>query len=517
MKEDVKFLLSQGYLIEQEVAQFLENQFGEVSIAHILLKLKLPKLITKNFLYENLDAIIKNLKSDESKNFSLGQLERIKKTSLTEAMNNLKIKIEYNTFLNERKNAIILDSYEFPAKKITVEDFVKYFKNRYQVLKACLQERNLEGLSSIGKLSNQRRIVAIIGVVYDIRITKNKNLLVELEDLTGKITVVFHKEKTELFEKAQNIVLDEVIAISGVGSREIIFANDVIFPNLAKEKKFSPREEYAAFTSDIHLGSVKFLEENFLKFIDWLNCKTGSEHQKKIAQKVKYLFIVGDTVDGVGVYPKQEKELNIKDVREQYRLLAEYLKRIRKDITIIMCAGGKHDAVRPIEPQPKISKEFAPELHEMDNVLLTTNPSIVRIGKTKTFQGLDVLMYHGDSFDYYGDVVDVLRLNNAKMKPDMIVHFLLKKRHLAPSHTSTTYYPSEKDYLVIRKIPDIFVSGHIHKSAVSHYNNILTISCSCWQSKTAYQEKFGHEPDPCKVPILNLKNGKVSIMDFSGN
>ncbi len=97
----------------------------------------------------------------------------------------------------------------------------------------------------------------------------------------------------------------------------------------------------------------------------------------------------------------------------------------------------------------------------------------------------------------------------------MIIHFLLKKRHLAPTHTSTPYYPYEKDMLVIRKAPDIFVSGHIHKSAISSYNGILTISCSCWQSKTAYQEKFGHEPDPCKVPILNLKTGKINMLDFS--
>ncbi|MCL6500647.1 MAG: hypothetical protein K6T16_01280 [Candidatus Pacearchaeota archaeon] len=180
-----------------------------------------------------------------------------------------------------------------------------------------------------------------------------------------------------------------------------------------------------------------------------------------------------------------------------------------------MCPGGKHDAVRLIEPQPKIPKEVAPELYEIKNLVLTTNPSIVKIGQSKDFPGFNVLMYHGDSYDHYADVVDPLRFSNAKNRPDLIMHFLLKKRHLAPSHTSTTYYPGEKDYLVVRTVPDIFVSGHIHKSAISSYNNILTISCSCWQSKTAYQEKFGHEPDPCKVPLLNLKTGKINMLDFN--
>lgn len=515
MKEDVKLLLSQGYLIEQEAAKMLDLQFNEIPLARILLNLQPPKLITKKLLGQNINAILKSLESGDFGSFSLEQIEKVKQAFSLDVMEEVKIKGEPTRQFDWKKRAIVIDSHEFPAKEISVGDFIKYFRDRYLVLKTCLQERDLDGLSSIGKLSNQRRMLSIIGMVYNIRVTKNKNLLIELEDMTGRIPIVVHKDKTELFEKARNVVLDEVIAVTGAGSREIIFVNDIIFPNLAKEKKFSPKEEYVAFTADIHLGSVKFLEQNFLKFIDWLNGKVGSEQQRDLAKKVKYLFIAGDNVDGVGVHPKQEKELNIKDVREQYKLLAEHLGKIRKDVTIIMCAGGKHDAVRQIEPQPKIPKEFAPELHEMENVILTINPSVIRIGQTKNFSGFDVLMYHGDSFDYYGDVVDVLRLNNAKLNPDMIIHFLLKKRHLAPSHTSTTYYPSEKDYLVLRLVPDIFVSGHIHKSAVSHYNNILTISCSCWQSKTAYQEKFGHEPDPCKVPILNLKTGKVSVMDFS--
>jgi DNA polymerase II small subunit len=70
--------------------------------------------------------------------------------------------------------------------------------------------------------------------------------------------------------------------------------------------------------------------------------------------------------------------------------------------------------------------------------------------------------------------------------PDKIMTYLLKNRPLAPSHTSVQYYPSEEDNLIIKKIPDIFVSGHTHKSAISYYNNILLISSSSWEGKTAY-------------------------------
>ena len=42
--------------------------------------------------------------------------------------------------------------------------------------------------------------------------------------------------------------------------------------------------------------------------------------------------MVGDSIDGVGIYPGQEKDLKIKDIKEQYVKLAEYYKRIPKHI-----------------------------------------------------------------------------------------------------------------------------------------------------------------------------------------
>jgi len=517
--EIVKDLLKKGFLVDPGFTQIISNEnFSSIPLVDIILRLNPPKMISKDFFLNNIPKIINEL---DSLNLNEDTFSKTSNYLLTfiEKEPKLEIKKEEREKLEEeisKRRIHVTEIMEPKIKKIEVKDFVKVFRDRFLTIKNFIQEHDINGLTSIGKISNNKRFLSIIGLVRAKRITKNKNLLLTLEDLTGKINVVIHHDKTELFEKGKNVVLDEVIAVKGAGSSDIIFANDIIFPDIAaKEKKRSDKEEYVAFTSDIHVGSDKFLEQNFSKFIDWLNGKIGSEKQREFALKTKYLFIVGDTVDGVGVYPKQEKELIIKDIREQYKKLAHYLNKIRKDVTIIICPGGKHDAVRLIEPQPKIPKEIAPDLYEIKNLILTTNPSIVRISQSESFPGFNVLMYHGDSYDYYADSVDPLRQNNAKLRPDMIIHFLLKKRHLAPTHTSTTYYPGEQDYLVIRKIPDIFVSGHIHKSAISSYNNILTISCSCWQSKTAYQEKFGHEPDPCKVPILNLKTGKVNMLDFS--
>ena len=98
--------------------------------------------------------------------------------------------------------------------------------------------------------------------------------------------------------------------------------------------------------------------------------------------------------------------------------------------------------------------------------------------------------------------------------PEDIMKYLLKNRHLAPSHGSNQYYPLEKDPLMIRDVPDILVSAHTHKCGITYYNNVLIVSISCWEGMTPYQEKFGNSPDHCKVPMVNLKTRAVKILDF---
>ena len=125
------------------------------------------------------------------------------------------------------------------------------------------------------------------------------------------------------------------------------------------------------------------------------------------------------------------------------------------------------------------------------------------------------MIYHGYSFDYYVANVESIRNGGGYDRADLIMKFLLQRRHLAPTHTSTLYIPDIKnDYLVIDKIPDFFISGHIHKSYVSNYRNITLICGSCWQAKTPFQEKVGHNPEPARVPIINLQTREVKVLRF---
>ncbi len=533
MEKIIKEFMEKGYLIDQNLIKLISNPVIDDIIkdfTKIIISFNPSRIISEEFFLKNLNLIIKEFEVKSQvvvekekffkainylKQFSTQIVPSIEIKKEKEEKDRLGKGKEEEIRKNLFRDVRILESFCIENRKITVGDFVKYFKDRLNTTKNFLLEHNLQNLTSINKISNQRQYVTVIGLVYSKHITKNKNLLLEIEDLTGRIKVLIRKDKEELFEKAKEIVLDETIALNCSGSNEILFANDVVFPEaILKEKKKYSKEVYAIFTADLHYGSDKFLEKNFLKFIDWLNGKIGNEKQKETAKKVKYLFIVGDIVDGVGIYPGQKEELVIDDVFEQYNKVAELFKKIRKDITIIMCPGN-HDAVRIIEPQPHFNEKIAKKFYEMKNVLLLTNPAYVNIASSKNFSGFNIFMYHGASFDYYANDIEILRLNSPYKRPEIITNFLLKKRHIAPTHASTSYFPCERDSLILRKIPDIFVSAHVHKSSVSHYNNILSISCSCWQGRTPYQEKFGHIPDPCKVPILNLKTGKVNVIDFS--
>ena len=526
MNDIINLCLEKGFLVEPDIADILKktasiDYFVFEKIIDIISDMNEKKILTKNFFVNNfykIKLILENI-AEQNK----GKKESILK-SIFFLSSSFELPKEEKPAekAEERKEAEkkpikevkIIESYHIPGKKLEVEDFVRYFRKRFITIKNFLQDRKeLENLTSINKITSQRQNISLIAIVFSKRYTKNKNLFLEVEDLTGRTKVIVHHSK-ECFSLARDLVEDDIIGLRCSGNNEILFVNDIILPDIFAEKKKATKEEYALFTADLHVGSNNFMEKNFLRFVDWINGKIGSEKQKNIAEKIKYLFILGDIVDGVGIYPGQEEELVIKDVTKQYDKVADLLSKIRKDITIIICPGN-HDAVRIAEPQPLLNEKYASSLYNLKNIIFVSNPSFLNIASTANFSGIDVLLYHGHSFEHYANNVDQIRLKNPQKKPDVIMDFLLKRRHLAPTHGSVPYIPSEQCPMIIKKIPNIFASGEMHKSSISYYNNILNIACSCWQEKTPYQEKVGHEPDPCKVPLLNLHNGKINILDFS--
>ncbi len=518
MSDILKIFVERGFLLDREMLDFL-NDLGSREIAsEILNRIALvshKKIITRELVNENIEKIrplLFELDSEKKKlvdkyfvNVSISV--EVKKESSIEN------KIEEN---NGKSSIKIISSPIIDSQKIEVSNFIRHFRSRYIFMKKLLQNRQeLDSLISIDKISGNRNF-SIIAMVTKKQTTKNKNIILEVEDLTGASKLLISKNKEQLYEKSKEIVLDDVIGFRCSGTRDFLFVNDFFYPDcFLKEKKRVEKESYALFISDIHTGSKNFLENNFERFISWLN------RDQEILKKIRYLFVVGDTIDGIGVYPGQEKDLAIRDIKEQYQKLAEFYNKIPKHISIIQCAG-QHDAVRVAEPQPPVGSDFAEPLHQIENLFLVSNPSLVEIESgnclingDKTDEGIKILMYHGASMHGLINEIEELRLGNAHATPAKVVKHLLLRRHLAPTHGSVNYIPGNEDSMIIKEAPDIITTGDLHRTDIDSYNNILIISNSCWQSITAFEEKMGNVPDPCKVPILNLKTREIRILDFS--
>jgi DNA polymerase II small subunit len=409
--------------------------------------------------------------------------------------------------------------YDKPARKRGYADFVKMFNKRYNALANILKTRKeLANVTSISRLigKKERENVALIGMVYEKQESKSKHIILKLEDPTGQIEVWLANNKRELQEIGRDIVLDEVIGIVGQTAGNRIFASSIIFPDvpLSKELKKGPHEKYAVFVGDVHVGSKLFLKDEFEKFLMWLSGNFGNAEQRAIAKKVEYAIFTGDLVEGVGIYPQQDLDLNIIDIKEQYNAFARYIKMIPEHIQVVLIAGN-HDAGRLQEPQLPIYKDFAEEVYALPNVTMLSNPSLFTIDQTVTHPGFDILLYHGYSLIYYANNIQSIRDAGGQKVTERIMKLLLQKRHLSPTHGCNTYVPDpDEDPMLIDRVPDFFITGHVHRVSYANYRGVTVMNASCWSEVSEEQEKRGLEPQPARLPIVNLRTRELRIMNF---
>ncbi len=393
----------------------------------------------------------------------------------------------------------------------TTDDFSKLFINRFNSIKKILrnQRRELSNSIPINRIKNSGlKDIQIVGIVKEVRNTTNGHRLIELEDETGIAVCIALKNDRELLKNANEIVLDEIIGLRGQLSKnkDLFVIHNIICPDISVQnyKHKSELQLYAAFLSDIHIGSKQFMQKEWEEFLRWLNGEIGNGRQKDVAGKIKYIVIPGDVVDGIGIYPNQEKELSIIDVYRQYEVLSEQLSLIPDYISIII-QPGNHDAVRPAEPQPTFEKEIQ-DLFTGRNIKFVGNPCYFSL------HGVEILSYHGQSLLDFATNIQHLKYN----EPVEIMKVMLKKHHLAPSYGGyTPLAPEHIDYMVIDKIPDIFVTGHVHLAQISEYRGVTLINASSWQSQTTYQKMLNFIPDSAKLPIVDLKTSNVTMMDFN--
>ncbi len=391
----------------------------------------------------------------------------------------------------------------------TTQDFVSLFKERYQGIRKILtnQRREIAQFIPINRIKNTMVDVQLIGIVKNVKTTHNGHRLIEIEDESGSATLISLKN-SEIFPQANEVMLDEVIGVVGKISKnkDLIIVQNIIYPDIKmhQERKKIEQPLCVAFLSDIHIGSKMFMDTEWNAFLRWINGNLGNSRQRDAASKLKYLVLPGDLVDGIGIYPNQEKELSISNIYDQYQALAKQFDYLPDHITILL-QPGNHDAVRPAEPQPAFEKEIRD---------LFTGKEFIYIGNPCYFSlhGVEVLSYHGQSLLDYSTNIQTLSYN----EPTEVMKLMLKKRHLAPTYGGyTPLAPEHEDYMLISQVPDIFVTGHVHTSYIDNYRGVTLINASSWQSQTTYQKMMNFVPDSAKLPLVDLKTGNATSMDFS--
>ena len=415
MESVVKNIIASGYQIEEGAFRLLSDMFGKDGFDSIV------------------EELINRANNEEPRPIAITE-DCVRKV-MTEPTKEEK-DVEHVTQVGLRVAKPLakeidsdIEVLEDPTDKIGseggIEDFKYYFRNRFERISNILRKRlDVKDAISIGRALDAapRERVKIIAMVMNKK-EGSRYLILEVDDLESTALVLVSKEKNrELLEKAQRVIQDQILCIEAKrGTKDLLVATDFILPDVP-ERKMNKADVpvYVALLSDIHIGSRTFLEDSFNKLILWLNGKVGTPNQVEIANKVKYVLIAGDLVDGIGIYPRQEEELVITDVYKQYELVAQYIEQIPDYIKVIVIPGN-HDAVRQALPQPAISKEYAEPIYGMNNVISLGNPAKIKL------HGVTFLTYHGRSLD---DVITSLP-NLSFQKPEKAMEFLLKSRHLA--------------------------------------------------------------------------------------
>ena len=346
--------------------------------------------------------------------------------------------------------------------------------------------------------------ITIVGLVSESRFTRAGNLSFVLEDETQDIRCSLRPPSGAgpLHPALDGLMNDDIVGISGhflLGERSPIFiASNIHLPPMKQHSKATAGKDSAvsaAFLSDVHVGSKTFLAPQWEKMIQWFNTDP-------LARTVKYFVLSGDGVDGVGIYPGQERHLAITDLFAQYGELARLLEGLPDWVDVVILPGN-HDAVRPAEPQPALDPEVQ---QDYSDAVFVGNPCEFSL------HGVRILSYHGKSID---DFVAGLR-SVTYSKPEMAMRAMLERRHLAPSWGGKTpLSPEPEDRMVIQQIPDIFVTGHVHGHYVGNHKGTTIVHSSTWQDQTDYQRMLGFQPKPCILTVINLHTHESASIPFA--
>lgn len=415
---------------------------------------------------------------------------------------------DLESFLGISEDEELDDHHEIlfdPTPKIAsaegVEGFNALFTSRFSKMRRIISNRPeskmLKSVSAVISTKSKDEVY-ICGLVSDRKTDRNVTRLT-LDDNTGAIETIVLDE--DLQNTAASLLMDQFVMEKIVASKNGGFiVKDIIMPDIPDHTpNRSKTETYALFLSDMHIGSKYFMEKEFSEMIAWLSS------QDPIARKVRFVVIGGDVIDGIGIYPNQNRELVALDTPGQLKMLLDAIDKIPPHVKVFI-SPGNHDPGRRALPQPAIPAKYSPDLWGRKNLYMVGNPAVISLN------GVRVLIFHGQSIDDIVKTTPGLSYNS----PAKVMQYLLKARHLSPIYGSQTpIAPETEDLMVIDDVPDIFHTGHVHVVGLDLYRGVLLINSGAWQSQTPFQAGVGITPTSALAILVNLKTFKVYTKDFS--
>ncbi len=391
-----------------------------------------------------------------------------------------------------------------PVATQPLDAYSALFQSRFRALGRLLRGRpQLANLRPIAELRASEGSASILGMVRSVRETPQRHhLIVTLDDETGSLDILVPKGSPGA---RSPFLPDEVVGVRLDFPKEpgrIPRVSAVERPDVTTDRRpgRAPVSRRAVFLSDLHIGSRSFLGDAWTRLVEFLR---GRGPLPELAASIGYVVIAGDLVDGIGVYPHQERDLAITDVVEQYVELGRRLAELPERLTIVAIPGN-HDAVCPAEPQPRLPPTLTRPLPP--NVRVAANPS------TFALEGVVVEAYHGRSFD---DLIPAIP-GASYARPTDVMKRMLQMRHLAPIYGDRTpLAPLPYDGLVIDPAPDILVTGHVHTFGVDRYRGVLLLNASTWQAETEYQRMRNIAPVPAHAAVVDLATLALVPLDFS--
>lgn len=511
------FAISKGYQIHPDAFEMLKGlDIDILTIIQDIIKAKVTSKDNSIILVEDIKMVIdKHSKNGEpqNQNSSCG-----KSSSSSSSLDLLHL---HNSDTSKPVSyRVLLDPTPIVNSGEGVEGYTSLFRNRYEksmhILSLRPDSRRITRVKTLKKkntdtgnpkpymryeqISGSSPTTVVAGLVMS-RQFKRHGLEIVIDDFSGDLHVTGTTE--DIKKQGSLITTDQMVMLEleNSGKSQSFVIKNIISPDIPDHlPNRAKSESYVVLISDLHVGSKYFMETTFMKFLNWM-----SSSDDEVVRRIKFLCIGGDLIDGIGIFPNQDKELLELNINNQMSHVIDLLSRIPKHINVFVIPGN-HDPGRRALPQPSIPRQNSEKLYTFRNFTMLGNPSLIELN------GVKILMYHGQSLDdIIGTIPDL-----SYAKPAEAMKVLLKARHLSPIYGERTpIAPEQEDHMVITEVPDIFHSGHIHVLDAQNYRGTLIVNSGTWQGQTNFQKTMGIIPTPGVAVIVDLSTLKPFIMDFN--